>query len=152
MTIQRARPAPIDHISEDAGDRRRRGRPSKFTADAVGTILAHIRAGAFPHVAAQAAGVGYSTMRAWLTSDNPAFQEFQEAYMRVVALTRVDAEQRVFRTKPLQWLKVMARSTPKGDGWSGPLYVGADSSIAHQEMTPEAIERMLQVARRIPGE
>jgi hypothetical protein len=143
----------MNQILEGARDRRRRGRPSTFTPSATGTIPAHIRAGASAHVAAEAAGVGYSTLRAWLASGDPAFREFREAYARVAALTRADAEQRVYRTRPLQWLRVMARSRPGRDGWTEPSSVGADdSSTASRGLTPERFEEVVQAAQRIAGD
>jgi hypothetical protein len=157
VTNQRAQPTPVNQMSEDARARRRRGRPSKFTAEVTETILAYLRAGTFPHIAAEAAGVGYSTMRAWLTSGDPAFREFQEAYTRVAALTRADAEQRLYRRNPLTWLKVMARSTPQGDGWTQPFYRGADHGRdggrrSLDDLSPDEMESMIQLARRLAAE
>lgn len=53
------------------------GRPSKFTEETRAKILECIRAGNFREVAARAAGVGKSTFHHWMQSEDERFADFQ---------------------------------------------------------------------------
>lgn len=75
------------------------GRPSKFTPEVTEPFLARIRAGHYLNYAAAEAGIGLSTVKAWLKrgtrtgeADKP-YREFRAAYQeaRVKGLILIEA-------------------------------------------------------------
>ncbi len=64
---------------------RRPGRPSKLTPELTKRIVTGIRAGAYPEVAARAAGIHPSTYYAWMADERSQFAEFQEEIERARA-------------------------------------------------------------------
>ncbi|HEX9204146.1 MAG TPA: hypothetical protein VF964_09300 [Vicinamibacteria bacterium] len=111
---------------------RPRGRPPgslSLDEETSQTILAYIRAGAFDHVAAEAAGVPARTFYDWMTrgegrhpSRPPTRQlrAFAQAVRTARAEARVAAEVRVHRERPAYWLAHAARSKPDREGWTDP--------------------------------
>src|SRR5581483_11134580 len=95
------------------------GRPSKLTSDSRETILAAIRAGAFDHVAASAAGVDAGTFRRWMADERPTFRAFRAEVGMARAEARSVAEARVFKENPLAWLRFgPGRDRPDAPGWT----------------------------------
>jgi len=91
--------------------------------------VAYVRAGAFPHVAAQAAGISTRTFHDWMArgedrhdsrGSTPKLRAFARAVRTAQAEARIGAEVRVYRERPAQWLKYAARSTPDLEGWTEP--------------------------------
>jgi hypothetical protein len=79
-------------------------------------ILAYVRTGGYPHVAAEAAGVPRHVFERWLT---------RGAFARVVrqahAQARLRAELAILADKPLDWLKAgPGKETADGPGWTNP--------------------------------
>ena len=92
-------------------------------------IVAFIRAGAYAHVAAQAAGVPQRTFYEWLERGEgrhpsrpptPELEAFATAVRIAQAEARTEAEIRVFRTQPRYWLSHVARTKPESEGWTEP--------------------------------
>ncbi|HJT78992.1 MAG TPA: hypothetical protein VJ739_17485 [Gemmataceae bacterium] len=87
-------------------------------------ICAFIRAGGFPYVAAEAAGVPVKLFERWLRRGRekdarPRYRAFAEAVVQAVAQARLAAELQVFEKRPLDWLKCgPGRETPERGGWT----------------------------------
>lgn len=101
------------------------GRPRKLTPDVHQRIVNLIRGGAFPSVAARAAGISKSTFYRWL-DDGVAgrrgpFQAFYLDVMEASALARATAEVQVKQQNPLAWLRSGPGRSRLGDqGWTEP--------------------------------
>lgn len=67
-------------------------------------IVSLITQGAFPHIAARAAGIGPSTFKRWMK--DPNYEDFRLAVETAQANARAAAEIHVKIAKPEHWLKV----------------------------------------------
>ena len=91
------------------------------------SILAYIRAGGFPHVAAEAAGVPREVFEHWLRRGAgprpPApYRALREAVRQAQAQARLGAEASVLSNKPLDWLRCgPGRHAPDSAGWTSPV-------------------------------
>lgn len=89
-------------------------------------IVSYVRAGGYPHVAAQAAGVSPDVFEQWLQRGEgpraPArYRAFAEAVRQAQAQSRMAAEMTVHGKRPLDWLKSgPGKQTREQPGWSGP--------------------------------
>jgi hypothetical protein len=89
------------------------------------TITAYIRAGAYPTVAAEAAGIASETFSHWMAlgakKRGPRrYRAFHAAVRAAAAQARVAAELAVFTNDPRTWLtKGPGRETQETPGWSG---------------------------------
>jgi hypothetical protein len=87
-------------------------------------VLAFIRAGGFPHVAAEAAGVPRAVFERWLRQgqapDGPTkYRAFFEAVQRAQAQARLGAEVEALKGKPIDWLKSgPGKETRQAAGWT----------------------------------
>ena len=87
-------------------------------------ILAYVRAGGFPHVAAEAAGVSRELFDEWMRKgegDKPLkkYKRFAEAVRRAEAQARLGAEVAALKDKPMDWLKAgPGKETAAKPGWS----------------------------------
>jgi len=105
-------------------------RPTRLTPEVADAILASLRAGAFTAVAAEAAGVGASTLREWMARgegrdqrrpEDRRYAAFAAQVRGASAQARVAAECEVFKTNPLAWLRYgPGRERPGRPGWSNP--------------------------------
>src|SRR5260370_27081637 len=113
----------------------RRDRPAP-TPELQQQICAFIRAGGFPRVAAQAAGVRADVFARWLRRGRgkraPAdYRAFAAAVDQAVAQARLAAELQVFEKRPLDWLKCgPAKETGTDPGWSSTPKPAARSGAA----------------------
>jgi hypothetical protein len=88
-------------------------------------IVAYVRAGGFPHVAAEAAGVPRAAFAYWLRqAERPRagarLRAFAEAVRQAHAQARLGAEVAALGDKPLDWLRSgPGRETPDSAGWTG---------------------------------
>jgi hypothetical protein len=88
-------------------------------------ITAYIRAGGFPHVAAEAAGVPRAVFQRWLRRGQEAgarraYRQFAAAVRQALAQARLGAEIAVLKNRPLDWLKCgPGREAPGSPGWTG---------------------------------
>jgi hypothetical protein len=98
--------------------------PSQPTPALEQQIAAFIRAGGFPHVAAEAAGVAARTFRRWLRCSNkpesePCYRTFAAAIRQAKAQARLRAEIAALEGKPLDWLKYgPGKETARNPGWT----------------------------------
>ena len=87
-------------------------------------ILAYVRAGGFPHVAAEAAGVPRDLFDEWLAKgegEKPLkkYYRFAVALRQAEAQARLGAEVAALKDKPMDWLKAgPGKETAAKPGWS----------------------------------
>ena len=89
-------------------------------------IVAFIRAGGYPHVATEAAGLPREVFARWRargrrTDAPPAYREFERAICEAEAQARLDTEVNVRKEKPLDWLKAgPGKDRADNPGWANP--------------------------------
>jgi hypothetical protein len=89
-------------------------------------IVAFIRAGGYPHVAAEAAGLPRDVFERWMKrgqrSDAPAaYRAFARAVQEAQAQARLHAEPTTMTDKPLDWLKAgPGKDSAANPGWTNP--------------------------------
>lgn len=100
--------------------------PLRPTVEMTSNIVAFIRAGGFPEVAAMAVGLSSATFAAWMElGSQPTapveFQEFRATILRTQAQVRLVAEAEVRQSKPLDWLRCgPGRARDDREGWANP--------------------------------
>ena len=88
------------------------------------TICAYIRAGGFPQVAAEAAGIPAKVFDTWMRYGNakrpqPLYRDFREAVLQAQAIARLCAETKAMERAPLSWLRFgPGRETKRVPGWT----------------------------------
>jgi hypothetical protein len=94
-------------------------------------IVAFIRAGGYPHVAAEAAGVPRRTFERWLRRGrrrhcDPAYRSLAAAVMQASAQARLNAEVATRDGKPLDWLRYgPGKESAPNVGWTAPVRAAA---------------------------
>jgi hypothetical protein len=89
-------------------------------------VIAYIRGGGFPSVAAEAAGIPRDVFDSWIQQgEKPRarqrFRDFALAVRQAAAQARLGAEVAVRDDKPLDWLRCgPGRETAEVIGWTGP--------------------------------
>jgi hypothetical protein len=89
----------------------KRPRAITLTAELQTQICAFVRAGGYPHVAAEAAGVPRAVFEDWMhrgattTTGARKFRHFRAAVLQALAQARLAAEIKAFQDEPLAWLK-----------------------------------------------
>jgi hypothetical protein len=94
-----------------------------LTAEVEKTITAYVRAGGYPHIAAEAAGISREVFEEWLhrgEAGRPAkYRRFVEKLRQAEAQARLNAEVAAFKDKPMDWLKAgPGKETAAKPGWS----------------------------------
>ena len=92
-------------------------------------ICAFIKAGGYPHIAAEAAGVPREVFNDWLEWGRKSkkgpykkYRLFVEAVLQSIAQARLTAEIKAHDDSPLDWLKQgPGKETPDSPGWSTPV-------------------------------
>jgi hypothetical protein len=110
-------------------------------------ICAFIRAGGFPRVAAEAAGVPADLFERWLRRGQrrrapDCYREFAAAVAQARAQARLAAELQVFEKRPLDWLKCgPGRETAENPGWASAPKPAAhgDSEADSPFLSPEVM-------------
>lgn len=96
-----------------------------LTAELERSILAGIRAGGYPHVAAAAFGVPHARFRRWLARGRgrralEPYRRFARAVDQAHAQARLHAEMAVLDKDPRLWLRGgPGREQPGKPGWTG---------------------------------
>jgi hypothetical protein len=99
-------------------------RSPRLTPQLEQTIVAYIRAGGWPWIAAEAAGLPRTVFDRWMERGNtddarPAYRRFRQAILQAHAQARLGAEVAVLKGKPLDWLKSgPGRESPPRSGWT----------------------------------
>jgi hypothetical protein len=89
-------------------------------------IVAYIRAGGYPHVAAEAAGLPRDVFERWMqrgqrSAAPPAYRDFERAVREAEAQARLTAELQAAKNKPLDWLKAgPGKGSAANPGWASP--------------------------------
>lgn len=115
----------------------------KLTPAIQQAIVAYVRAGGFPHVAAEAAGVPADVFERWLQlGERPRaaakYREFADAVRQAAAQARLGAEVTARTDKPLDWLRGgPGRAAPHSDGWTGPARAPSAASADSPLLSPE---------------
>lgn len=87
-------------------------------------VCAYIHSGAFPHMAAEAAGVSRELFEVWMRrgakkGKKSEYHAFAAAVRKAVATARVAAEIRAFQEEPLAWLKSgPGKERAENPGWT----------------------------------
>ncbi len=115
-------------------------------------ILAYIRAGGFPHVAAEAAGVPSEVFHEWMNRPTRRFRRFRRAVRQAQAQARLRVEIAVMEAKPLDWLKSgPGKPQVNPPGWTAaarsPAEVGTSSLLLDPRM-----QRLLSLLLDVIGE
>jgi hypothetical protein len=90
-------------------------------------IFGFVRAGGFPQVSAQAAGIGPNVLTAWLRQGRrpdarEPYRSFACGFDQAVAMSRLKAEIEVREKDPRFWLKHgPGRERPLAPGWTNPV-------------------------------
>lgn len=106
-------------------------------------IYAFVRAGCFPHVAAQAAGLPLDVFKRWFSSGNSRqshFHVFRLKLLEAQAQARVAAEIETYRQQPEVWLRHgPGKETTDSPGWSNPVkaIIHNSSQSLNVLLTPE---------------
>jgi len=99
--------------------------PTRPTPELTAQVAAFVRAGAFPHVAAAAAGVGAAVHDDWMRRAEGkraarSFKGYRAAVLLAAAQARAAAELAVHQDKPELWLtKGPGKEKGNSPGWSG---------------------------------
>jgi hypothetical protein len=98
-----------------------------MTPEVESNLLGFIRAGGYPHIAAEAAGIPREMFAAWLKrgSRRGAPEPYKSFYQRVrqaIATARLKAEVETMAKNPFYWLRHgPGRETAKFPGWTNPV-------------------------------
>lgn len=96
----------------------------KLTPRLIQEITAYVRAGAFPHIAAEAAGLPLEVFKGWLLrgqtmGKRSLYHDLAGQLRQAEAQARVRAEMEVFKEDPISWLKHgPGKETPASPGFS----------------------------------
>jgi hypothetical protein len=102
----------------------------KLTAAIREKIVSYIRAGGFPHVAAEAAGLPPEVFKSWMQQGEhpkgrPHYRAFARAVHKAASEARLGAETKACQDKPLDWLKSgPGKENEDKPGWTNPLRAG----------------------------
>jgi hypothetical protein len=113
------------------------------------TIAAYIRAGGFPHVAAEAAGVPRALFARWLRrGQRPKaaedYRAFYQAILQARAQARLRAELAVFKARPLDWLRCgPGKETGDNPGWTGNVKAGSGSEEMVSPLLQPAVQDLV---------
>jgi hypothetical protein len=100
------------------------------TPEVESNLLGFIRAGGYPHVAAEAAGIPRELFTAWLQRGRRrgAREPYKSFYRRVqqaMATARLKAELETISKNPFYWLRHgPGRETPESPGWTNSVKPG----------------------------
>lgn len=130
-----------------------------FDAEAARQLLGFIRAGGYPHVAAEAAGVPAAVFRHWLElGERPGahdpYRRFVREVRQAAAAARLVVEHGVYKKDPKFWLAHgPGKETPGNPGWTGevrPLGLEQGSAAPGQDEWRRACEDLLQALVEYP--
>jgi len=122
------------------------------TAELTARVAAYVRGGAYPEVAAEAAGVPPGRLRSWLARGRrkgapAAVREFCRAVRQAEAVARLQAEVAALKAKPLDWLR-HGPGRPRADreGWTAAARAEAkpdkEEPEVPWELARELVERL----------
>ncbi|MFQ3593126.1 MAG: hypothetical protein SNJ82_08050, partial [Gemmataceae bacterium] len=117
-------------------------------------IVAFLRAGGTPEIAAQAAGVSADCFARWLKEGKSLtgrrrYRRFVQALEQAAAQARLGAEVNIHGANPLQWL----RHGPGRGSWGrgqGPFGSGSSNELLSQASVRALLEQLLGVLEAFP--
>jgi hypothetical protein len=98
-----------------------------LTPELQATICAFIRSGAFPQIAAEAAGIPQKVFDRWMRYGQARrplalYRDFAQAVRQAQAQARLLAENQALQDSPLNWLKSgPGKETARMPGWTSPI-------------------------------
>ena len=120
-----------------------------LTAQFQRDLCAFIRAGAYPHVAAEALGIPYRVFTHWLRRGNArdgpqTLRDLADAVRRAAAEARVTAEHEVRKDDALDWLKFgLGKERPGRPGWSNPAPANPETTADKPGTMDPRLRKML---------
>lgn len=114
-------------------------RSPAFDAQKAELLLSYLQAGAYGHVAAEAAGIPNATLHEWLRRGQrqgatEPYRSFARRYVQTRALARLQAEFTIFKDDPKSWLKCgPGKETVESPGWSREAAPGRAESTESME-------------------
>jgi len=100
------------------------GNKLKLNSELIDAICERIRVGSYPYIAAAACGVSKSTYYRWMATAErkgarKIYRELKDRVSEAAAAARSNAEVRVFRDAPFQWLRYGPGHERSGEpGWT----------------------------------
>jgi hypothetical protein len=117
-------------------------------------IVAYIRAGAYPHVAAQAAGLSQTQFTQWMQRGERAgskgsHADFAKAIRQAEAQARITAEMEIRQNKPLDWLRNgPGRHSMQNVGWTGNVRGTSQAETAGDLLDSPAMQETISTILR----
>jgi hypothetical protein len=111
-------------LFSDSGVTEEMGRTTRLTPELIQAICERIRVGTYPYIAAAACGIPRSTYYGWLKKADKKgslkiYRELRDRVGEAGAVARSSAELRVFKDRPLEWLRLgPGRERPDEPGWT----------------------------------
>jgi hypothetical protein len=122
----------------------------ELTLEIQQAIVAYIRAGGYPHVAAEAAGVPRRVFERWLRQgeaegSEEQYRAFAEAVRQAQAQARLGAEVAARNERPMSWLRSgPGKQTGDATGWTGPVRGAPEVEKASPLLHPE-VQQLLRL-------
>jgi hypothetical protein len=97
-----------------------------LTAAVAHLIVSYVRAGGYPHVAAEAAGIPRAVFKDWMRRGaeprgRALYRDFRRDVLQAHAQARLKAEVEMLEERPLDWLRYgPGKETAESPGWTGP--------------------------------
>ena len=101
-----------------------------LTPEVEGNLLGFIRAGGYPHVAAEAAGIPREMFAVWMKRGRrrgarEPYKSFYRNVQQAIATARLKAELETMTKNPFYWLRHgPGRETLESPGWTNPVKPG----------------------------
>jgi hypothetical protein len=130
-------------------------RITRLTPETAKDILSYIRAGAFPQVAAEAAGVASALFQRWIDAGErkrarEPYRTFARDVRTALATARILQEHAVYEKDAKYWLAHgPGKEMPGNPGWTGEVRpVSLESALARSGPARSEWETILTVIRR----
>jgi hypothetical protein len=128
-------------------------RPTRPTPELEQTIAAYIRAGGYPYVAAEAAGVSPEVFDDWLQRGAkphaaPVYRRFADAVRQAHAQSRLKAEIEALKKRPLEWLKSgPGKESLVRPGWSAAVRAQPGDAEPPNPLLDPRLQELLRALR-----
>jgi hypothetical protein len=128
-----------------------------FQPEAAEQLVSFIRAGGFPHVAAEAAGIARDVFDLWLEAGarkREPFCSFATQVRQAAAVARLLQEHAVYQKDPKFWLSHgPGKAQPAQSGWTGEVKpLSLEATLAHAGLSSSASDAVLEEIRRVLSE
>ena len=127
-----------------------------FQPEAAEQLVSFIRAGGFPHVAAEAAGIPCGVFDLWLEAGArqraaDPYRSFAGQVRQAAAVARLLQEHAVYQKDPKFWLSHgPGRERPAVPGWTGEVRpLGLETTLARAGLSPSESDAVLEEIRRV---